>query len=129
MNSAAQSSSSSSKTTSEMLNDQLIRIWDIYARFHSFWLGANLVGLGIQIEHVSERSGRVTFALAFTGAHVLTCISAWKVRAYTDAICSELTALEYDGLTRLRPLGLWSGTANIIAYTVFVLIWIGTIFL
>lgn len=110
------------------LNDQLIRVWDIYIRFHSLWLAANLVGLGIQVEKLTSWQGKLLFALAFSAAHVLASVSSLRVREYTRASCDELAALGCASLAGFRSLGLWSGKANVSVYVAFVAIWIGSVF-
>ena len=117
-----------SQAIAEMLNDQFIRVWDIYIKFHSLWLAANLVGLGIQIQHVTGIAGKVLFAVAFAVAHALTAVTAVRMMKYSEACCTELDELGYEQLTRFRPLSRWGGKANMIVYLAFIVIWAGSVF-
>jgi hypothetical protein len=128
------------------------RVWDIYIKFYTVFLTANVIGLGLVVQHVPVH--RAPICWAFICQNIVTLVTSLSVGIYsrkTDESLVSLTdylvridneAAEQKGqrvhdnsfIHTLRSpvagrLSMWAGVGNCVATVCTIVCWIAVLHL
>jgi hypothetical protein len=120
------------------LNTNFRSLWDIYIKFYTVFLTANVVGIGVVLDRV-EPDNRPLIAAAFVAQNLLAAATAAGLATYGKRCARGLQ----DAANLLVPAGTdaatasvlsrppipatlsgWSGAANTLSHVLLIAIWV-----
>ena len=124
------------------LNANYRSVWDIYIKFYTVFLTANVLGIGVVIDRVDPEN-RPLIAAAFIAQNLLAAATAAGLAAHgracgrrLEATAATLLPPDAEGMPprgslRLPPipdtLGTWAGVANVLSHLFLIVIWVAVV--
>jgi hypothetical protein len=121
------------------LNTNFRSLWDLYIKFYTVFLTANVLAIGVVVERV-EADNRPLIAAAFIAQNLLAAATAAGLATYGKTCRRRLEATaalflpaqdgETDAARTLsRPpipdtLSVWAGAANVMSHLILIVLWI-----
>lgn len=120
------------------LNTNFRSLWDIYIKFYTVFLTANVLGIGVVIDRV-DPDNRPLIAAAFIAQNLLAAATAAGLATYgrtcrrrledTAALFAPPTSDRAAASVLSRPpipdtLSTWAGAANIVSHIILIALWI-----
>lgn len=108
----------------QLINDQFVKVWDIYIKFYTAFLALNMAALGLTVEKITTPQGKALVMWAFIAQNGLSFCTAVGMTIYSHRI-----ARSFQGQPRVAPmaaakwLGVWGGVANAVSHVIFVVLW------
>jgi hypothetical protein len=120
------------------LNSNFRSMWDVYIKFYTVFLTANVISIGVVIDRV-DPANRPLIAAAFIAQNILAALTSAGLAAYSRTCRARLAAaaelltpvpIDSRQATALRRapipdvLGMWAGIANTIAHLALIAVWL-----
>jgi hypothetical protein len=120
------------------LNSNFRSMWDVYIKFYTVFLTANVISIGVVIDRV-EPANRPLIAAAFIAQNILAALTSAGLAAYSRTCRARLVAaaelltpepIDSRHATALRrppipdTLSMWAGVANTIAHIALIAVWL-----
>lgn len=120
------------------INTNFRSLWDIYIKFYTVFLTANVVGIGVVIDRV-DAANRPLIAAAFVAQNLLAAATAAGLASYGRTCRRRLedaamlfipSGWDHERAAILRSppipdtLSKWSGVANAVSHVILMAIWI-----
>jgi hypothetical protein len=120
------------------LNSNFRSMWDVYIKFYTVFLTANVISIGVVIDRV-DPANRPLIAAAFIAQNILAALTSAGLAAYSRTCRARLAAaaelltpepIDSRQATMLRrapipdTLSMWAGVANTIAHIALIAVWL-----
>lgn len=105
------------------LNEQMLRVWEIYGKFFTVFLTVDATAFGLVAARTTVGPSRTVICVAFMVLNTLGFMSGWTMMKYTATATKRLERLGAGSLTSFEVLGFWGGFCSLAGFLIVSLLW------